>query len=115
MDIINNYSFHDSSINEILIRNGVVYAIIRLWNGKLLRLIFKECRMVNYAFSSQDISDLIINIKSPLLEKAVNKAIADGDAEDEVKRFISYTFIDSWDQEPMIELIACEIDIEEIS
>ncbi len=112
MSNLNDYSFEDGAIKEIKILNDSVEVKYGLWNEKVIRLIFCEYWKLKDSNSIDiDISEITVSQDSYLIKEVI-KDILDGDgSEKEAEGLNHYSFISSWGDRVIFEIVARNVDV----
>lgn len=115
MKSVKDYSFEDGNIKGISIHHEFVEVIFSKWDDKLIRLTFEGYWRVNDHHSvGQDVSELLISSKSKLKDEVISEAIAGDGTEEEVNALNSYSFISSWGDRILLEIVAYNVKVVDI-
>jgi len=113
---IQDYDFADGKIMHIFICQEYVEVVFKQWNCKKLRLFFEEYWEIRDSHSiGQDIIRLAVNSSKELIDKAVMNILDSGASVKETVGLNSYSFISSWAESIIFEIVAKSVRVEACS
>lgn len=114
MSNLKNYKIIDGSIKDIRILTNTVEIKFNQWNEKIITIVFEEYwRLKDNNSVDIDVSE-ISEVTNSLLIDEVKQDIIDGDgSEQEAEDLIHFTFIGSWGDKVLLEIVARNVKVVE--
>ena len=108
MEWIEKISNNDNIIENIIYSQNNISILVRLWNGKKITLIPKNCWMIKDKNSIlEEIGDVIILNESISLEEIKSDIINGNGSEKEYENLKAFVFKNSWNDRNILEIV-CE-------
>ena len=115
MKCIQDYSFHDGKILSIFVSYDCVEILFEKWDCKQIKLYFEDYRKIKDSHSvGQDISELLITSSNEILDEVITDILNGGGAKEEAVGLNSYSFINSWEESVIFEIVARNVKVEEL-
>lgn len=116
MKHIQDYSFEDGKITHISMYGNFVELLFEQWNNKMIRLRFEEYWRIKDSHSiDEGVGDLIISSLSSLINEVIKDIVDGSGSEEEANGLNSYSFVSSWGDRVLFEIVARNVKVEELN
>ena len=110
---MNDFSFEDGYIRELSIYKNEIKVKFELWNGNKIMITFLGYLAVKDIHSvDSEIGEMICLEYSQLRQELVKDILAGDGSLDEISEIKSYSFISSWGDRTLLEILAADIKFE---
>lgn len=112
---IENFNFEDGYIRGILIHQSSIEVQFELWNGSKVKVTFIDyVALKDFHSTDSETSELLCLEDTPLRQELVKDTLSGGGTLDEIKHIKSFSFISSWGDRNLLEILATDIKFSNI-
>lgn len=113
---ISEFCFEHGIIRGITCFTKKVDVLFELWNNKTICISFFDYRTIKDMNSVDcETSQLLCRNDSPLREELLKYVLRGDGSEEEIADIKSYVFLNSWEDEILLEILASHTDITIVS
>lgn len=110
---MNDFSFEDGYVRELSIHKSEIKVKFELWNGSIILITFLDYLAVKDIHSvDSEIGEMVCHEDSQLRQELVKDILAGDGSLDEISEIKSYSFISSWGDRTLLEVLAAGIKFE---
>jgi len=114
MKYISDYSFEDGKMLSIYISTNFAEVVFEQWNGKQIKLYFEEYWRIKDKHSAGEvIGELLIKSSGETINEIIKDITDGGGSTDEAIGLSSYSFVNSWGDRVLLEIVALNVRVEE--